>query len=33
MPLQSVIIVTNPTVIIDYDSPEQPKRFYRTVPQ
>ena len=33
MPLQSVIIVTNPMVIIDYDSPEQPKRFYRTVPQ
>lgn len=33
MPLQSVIIVTNPTVIIDYDSPEQPRRFYRTVPQ
>jgi len=33
MPLQSVIIVTNPTVIIDYNSPEQSKRFYRTVPQ
>ncbi|HEY9174109.1 MAG TPA: immunoglobulin domain-containing protein [Verrucomicrobiae bacterium] len=32
-PLQSVTIVTNPTVIIDYDSPEQAKRFYRTVPQ
>jgi hypothetical protein len=32
-PLQSVTIVTNPTVIIDYNSPEQPKRFYRTVPQ
>ncbi len=31
-PLQSVTIVTNPTVIIDYASPEQPKRFYRTVP-
>ena len=33
IPLQSVIIVTNPTVIIDYASPEQPKRFYRTLPQ
>lgn len=32
LPLQSVTIVTNPTVIIDYGSPEQPKRFYRTVP-
>ena len=32
-PLQSVTIVTNPTVIIDYDSPGQPKRFYRTLPQ
>ncbi|HOW80884.1 MAG TPA: immunoglobulin domain-containing protein, partial [Verrucomicrobiota bacterium] len=32
LPLQSVTIVTNPTVIIDYDSPEQPNRFYRTVP-
>ncbi len=32
-PLQSFIIVTNPTVIIDYNSPEQPKRFYRTLPQ
>ena len=31
--LQSVTIVTNPTVIIDYNSPDQPKRFYRTVPQ
>lgn len=31
--LQSLTIVTNPTVIIDYDSPGQPKRFYRTVPQ
>ncbi len=31
-PLQSVTIVTNPMVIIDYASPEQPKRFYRTVP-
>ena len=33
IPLKSVTIVTNPTVIIDYDSPGQPKRFYRTVPQ
>jgi hypothetical protein len=33
LPLQSVTIVTNPTVIIDYNSPEQPKRFYRTLPQ
>ena len=33
MPLQSVTIVTNPTVIIDYDSPDQPHRFYRTLPQ
>lgn len=32
-PLQSVTIVTNPTVIIDYDSPDQPHRFYRTLPQ
>jgi hypothetical protein len=31
-PLQSVTIVTNPTVIIDSDSPGQPKRFYRTQP-
>ena len=32
-PLKSVTILNNPTVIIDYDSPGQPKRFYRTVPQ
>lgn len=32
-PLQTVTVVTNPTVVIDYDSPKQPKRFYRTVPQ
>ena len=31
--LQSATIVTNPTVIIDYTSPDQPKRFYRTLPQ
>jgi hypothetical protein len=33
LPLQTVTIVTNPTVIIDYDSPGQPQRFYRTLPQ
>ena len=32
LPLQNVTIVTNPTVVIDYNSPEQSKRFYRTVP-
>ena len=32
-PLQSVTIVTNPTVVIDYDSPDQPKRYYRALPQ
>ena len=32
-PLQTVTVATNPTVIIDYSSPDQPKRFYRTVPQ
>jgi hypothetical protein len=33
MPLQSVTIVTNPTVAIDYDLPEHAKRFYRTLPE
>jgi len=32
-PLQSATIITNPMVIIDYDSPNKPRRFYRTVPQ
>lgn len=31
--LQSLTVVTNPMVIIDFDSPDQPKRFYRTFPQ
>jgi len=31
--LQTVTIVTNPTVIIDYGSADQPERFYQTVPQ
>jgi len=31
-PLQTVTIHSNPTVIIDYSSPDYPKRFYRTVP-
>jgi len=33
MPLvENLTIVTNPTVIIDYDSPGQPQRFYQVVP-
>ena len=31
--VQSVTIVTNPTVIIDYGSADKPQRFYQTVPQ
>ena len=32
-PLQTVTIVTNPTVIIDYGSADKAQRFYQTVPQ
>jgi hypothetical protein len=32
-PLQTITIVTNPTVIIDYGSADQPRRFYQTLPQ
>ena len=33
VPLQTVTIVTNPTVIIDYGSAGQPSRFYKVLPQ
>jgi hypothetical protein len=32
-PLQALTILTNPMVIIDYGSADQPQRFYRTLPQ
>ena len=32
LPRQRVTITTDPTVIVDYASPDQPKRFCRTVP-
>lgn len=32
LPLQGLTIATNPTVIIDFGSSDQAKRFYRTVP-
>ncbi|HOC58240.1 MAG TPA: hypothetical protein PKI20_21665 [Verrucomicrobiota bacterium] len=32
-PLDTVTVATNPTVTIDYESPDQPRRFYQTVPQ
>ena len=33
LPVQTVTIVTNPTVIIDYGSADKPQRFYQMVPQ
>ena len=33
VPIQSATIVSNPTVIIDYGSPDKPQRYYSIVPQ